>query len=97
MRKRTRNSAREHIPDSSACGPWLRAWPPLAAVFGHAGSGHAQAPPPSNAVVLDRVVAVVNNQAILASDVDDEMRLAVLDPGRRPDWAFSRRSAPWSS
>ena len=34
-------------------------------------------------VVLDRVVAVVNNQAILASDVDDEMRLSVLDPGRR--------------
>jgi len=28
------------------------------------------------------VVAVVNNQAILASDVDDEVRLAVLDPGR---------------
>jgi hypothetical protein len=32
--------------------------------------------------VLDRVVAVVNNQAILASDVDDEMRLAVLDHGQ---------------
>jgi hypothetical protein len=31
--------------------------------------------------VLDRVVAVVNNQAILQSDVDDEIRLAVLDPG----------------
>jgi hypothetical protein len=30
--------------------------------------------------VLDRVVAVVNNQAILASDVEDEMRLSVLDP-----------------
>jgi hypothetical protein len=42
----------------------------------------AQEAPPVNAVVLDRVVAVVNNQAILASDVDDEMRLAVLDPGR---------------
>jgi hypothetical protein len=41
----------------------------------------AQAAPPANAVVLDRVVAVVNNQAILASDVDDEVRLAVLDPG----------------
>jgi peptidyl-prolyl cis-trans isomerase SurA len=40
-----------------------------------------QAAPPANAVVLDRVVAVVNNQAILASDVDDEVRLAVLDPG----------------
>jgi peptidyl-prolyl cis-trans isomerase SurA len=31
-------------------------------------------------VVLDRVVAVVNNQAILSSDLDDAMRLAVLDP-----------------
>ena len=36
---------------------------------------------PANAVVLDRVVAVVNNQAILVSDVDEEVRLAVLDPG----------------
>jgi hypothetical protein len=41
----------------------------------------AQAAAPANAVVLDRVVAVVNNQAILASDVEDEVRLAVLDPG----------------
>jgi parvulin-like peptidyl-prolyl isomerase len=32
--------------------------------------------------VLDTVVAVVNSQAILQSDVDEEMRLAVLDPGR---------------
>jgi hypothetical protein len=32
--------------------------------------------------VLDRVVAVVNNHAVLASDVDEEIRLAVLDPGR---------------
>ena len=42
----------------------------------------AQTAQPANAVVFDRVVAVVNNQAILASDVDDEMRLTVLDPGR---------------
>ncbi len=42
----------------------------------------AQAASPANAVVLDRVVAVVNNQVILASDVDDELRLAVLDPSR---------------
>jgi hypothetical protein len=41
----------------------------------------AQAASPAKAVELDRVVAVVNNQAILASDVDDEVRLAVLDPG----------------
>ncbi len=33
-------------------------------------------------VVLDRVVAVVNNQAILDSDIDDEIRLSVLDPSR---------------
>jgi peptidyl-prolyl cis-trans isomerase SurA len=40
---------------------------------------------PSNAaspVVLDRVVAVVNNRAILFSDVEDEIRLSVLDPVR---------------
>ncbi len=43
----------------------------------------APAPTPSSApVVLDRVVAVVNNQAILDSDIDDEIRLSVLDPGR---------------
>jgi len=33
-------------------------------------------------VVLDKVVAVVNNQAILASDIDSEIRLSVLDPNR---------------
>ena len=31
---------------------------------------------------LDRVVAVVNNRAILLSDVEEELRLAVLDPGQ---------------
>jgi hypothetical protein len=42
----------------------------------------SEPPPPASTVVLDRVVAVVNNQAILASDVDDEVRLSVLDPAR---------------
>ena len=40
--------------------------------------GRAQAP---QSVVLDRVVAVVNNQAILSSDIDQEIQLSVLDPG----------------
>jgi peptidyl-prolyl cis-trans isomerase SurA len=40
----------------------------------------AQQPNPSAPVVLDRVVAVVNKHAILASDIDDEIRLSVLDP-----------------
>lgn len=42
----------------------------------------AQTPAPATPVVLDRVVAVVNNQAILSSDLSTEMRLSVLDPGR---------------
>jgi hypothetical protein len=48
----------------------------LAACLSAAAAGVAQTPP----AVLDRVVAVVNNQAILSSDLDEEMRLAVLDP-----------------
>jgi len=42
----------------------------------------AQAPSAAPSVVLDRVVAVVNNHAVLASDIDDEIRLSVLDPGQ---------------
>lgn len=34
--------------------------------------------------VLDRVVAVVGEQAILASDVDEELRYAALQPGPEP-------------
>ena len=49
-------------------------------------TAHLQAPASTtealSTVVLDRVVAVVNNQAILASDVDSEISLSVLDPGR---------------
>ncbi len=40
----------------------------------------SQAATPSTRVLLDRVVAVVNNRAILASDVDRAMRLSVLEP-----------------
>jgi hypothetical protein len=53
----------------------------------------AQAAQPDHAVVLDRVVAVVNNQAILASDLDEEMRLAVLDPGRAGLGVLTRQKA----
>ena len=44
-------------------------------------------------VVLDRVVAVVNNQAILSSDVDEEIRLAVLDSGTAGGGALTPRRA----
>jgi hypothetical protein len=44
-------------------------------------------------VALNSVVAVVNNQTILASDVEDEVRLAVLDPGRGGLGLLSRQRA----
>ena len=53
----------------------------------------AQASPPATVAVLDRVVAVVNNQAILASDLDEEVRLSVLDPGQVGQGALTRRRA----
>jgi peptidyl-prolyl cis-trans isomerase SurA len=41
----------------------------------------AQSAKSSSPVVLDRVVAVVNDHAILASDLKEEMLLSVLEPG----------------
>jgi len=40
----------------------------------------AQTPGPAGPTVVDRVVAVVNNRAILWSDVTSEQRFAILDP-----------------
>jgi hypothetical protein len=40
----------------------------------------AQTPGPGSPAVVDRVVAVVNNRAILWSDVTSEQRFAILDP-----------------
>lgn len=45
------------------------------------GSAPGQSAPAPSATVLDRVVAVVNDQAILASEVSEEIRLSVLDSG----------------
>ena len=61
------------IAPSPAC-LWI-----LGACLAGAGAitGRAQTPP---AVVIDRVVAVVNNHAILTSDIDEEIQLSVLDP-----------------
>ena len=54
------------------------------------GRGLAQNAKP---VVLDEVVAVVNNHPILASDVEDEIRLAFLDVTHPGERALSRRRA----
>ena len=53
-----------------------------------AGIARAQQP-----VVLDRVIAVVNRHAILASEIDDEVRLSVLDPMRQGQVALTRQHA----
>src|ERR1700743_160839 len=46
-------------------------------------SGHlVRAQLASSPQVLDRVEAVVGNQAILSSDIENELRLSVLDPER---------------
>ncbi len=53
------------------------------AVPGSSTASAAPSPPVgSPPVVLDRVVAVINGDVILESDVEDEMRFAVLQPGR---------------
>ncbi len=65
----------------------------VAAAVGTYGMGQGPVETPTQAVVLDQVVAVVNNQAILASDVDEEIRLAVLDPGRGGIGALTRKRA----
>src|ERR1700722_4185602 len=47
--------------------------------------------PPMQGVELDRVVAVVNGELILESDVDEERRLAVFQPFRQAA-TFSREN-----
>jgi len=63
--------------------------PLLAAAQTPPGTSQPAAAP----VVLDRVVAVVNNSAILASDVDEEVRLSVLDPGQAGHGLLTRPRA----
>jgi peptidyl-prolyl cis-trans isomerase SurA len=52
----------------------------LAAVLRGPCAVYGQLPQTAGPAVLDRVVAVVNRHVILTSDLDDEIRLSVLDP-----------------
>jgi peptidyl-prolyl cis-trans isomerase SurA len=63
----------------------------LALLFAAIASSAQQ--PTSNPVVLDSVVAVANKHAILASDIDDEIRLSVLDPNLIGEGALTRQAA----
>jgi peptidyl-prolyl cis-trans isomerase SurA len=53
----------------------------------------AVAAPQNKGVALDRVVAVVNGELVLESDVDEERRMAALQPFRDPTGTFSRDQA----
>lgn len=59
-----------------------------ALILSIAASCHALRAQTAAPVVLDRVEAVVNHQAILTSDIENELRLSILDPSsgtrRRP-------------
>jgi peptidyl-prolyl cis-trans isomerase SurA len=63
----------------------IRQWTCLAIML--AGlTAHAQTAEKSSAsgqsIMLDSVVAIVNRQTILASDLEDEMQISILDPSR---------------
>jgi hypothetical protein len=53
----------------------------------------AQANSSASPAVLDRAVAVVNKHVILASDLDDEIRLSVLDANDVPQRELTRQQA----
>src|ERR1700679_812294 len=66
----------------------------LALAIALAASGlvtHAQQP--SSPQILDRVEAVVGNHAILSSDIENELRLSVLDPERGQRGPLTARRA----
>lgn len=62
----------------------------LLAARAQSGAQQTSAAPPQ---ILDRVVAVVNNYAILSSDLDEEVRLSVLDPGQAGHGLLTRPRA----
>ncbi len=65
----------------------------LAMLFSAVATVAAQQTNSPNPVVLDRAVAVVNKHVILASDLEDEIRLSVLDPNTVPQVEVTRKQA----
>lgn len=57
------------------------------------GSSVAAAVPDEQAAVLDKVVAVVNGDIVLESDVEEERRFTAFQPYRDPGAAFLREKA----
>src|SRR3569833_1244438 len=47
----------------------------------------------TDSITLDRVIAVINRQVILQSDLEDEMRLSVLDPSTNGNGRDTKQQA----
>src|SRR5580698_4014410 len=58
------------------------AMPALAHAWQSAPQNTVQAPGPGQGVVLDRIVAIVNGDTILESDIDEELRFEEIQPYR---------------
>jgi peptidyl-prolyl cis-trans isomerase SurA len=63
----------------------------LATLVSAAQNGPSQNP--SSAVLLDRVVALVNSRIILQSEVEDEVRFSVLEPNQAGEEILTRQQA----
>ena len=57
------------------------------------GMSADEAPAPSDGVLVDQVIAVVNGDLILESDVEEERRFAAFQPIGTPGGQFSRDAA----
>lgn len=65
----------------------------LAGLFPAAAQTDDKSATPNNSVTFDRIVAAVNRQAILESDLEDEMQLSVLDPSTNAQEKMSQQTA----
>jgi len=65
----------------------------MAALMALGAGGLLRAQSSGQPVVLDSVVAVVNNHPILSSDIDRTMRLSALEPPDAADGKMDRKSA----
>ena len=54
----------------------------FAGFFTAHGQSIEKDPAASQGIMLDRVIAIVNRQIILASDLEDELQISIIDPSR---------------
>ncbi len=65
----------------------------LTGVLSAAAQSEGESPAPGSSVKFDSTVAVVNRQAILKSDLEDEMQLSVLDPSTNAQEKMTEQEA----